>query len=109
MRRKFLMNPSSLRISASRTLSFEEGMSTFSCSARLPLRMRVSMSATGSVTIAMESLSLGWLPGGLRHARDLALQGQVPEADSAQLELAEVPARAPADPAPGVGARLELR
>jgi hypothetical protein len=59
MRRKFLMNPSSLRISASRTLSFEEGMSTFSCSARLPLRMRVSMSATGSVTIAMESLSLG--------------------------------------------------
>ena len=56
------MKPSSFRISASRTFSFEDGMSTFSCSARLPLRMRASMSATGSVTIAIGSLSVGRLP-----------------------------------------------
>src|SRR5262245_31754066 len=52
---------------------------------------------------------LGRLPGGLRHARDLTAQGQVPEADSAQLEFAEVPARPPAHPAPRVGAHLEFR
>src|SRR5512132_1730615 len=109
MRRKFLMKPSSFRISASRTFSFEEGMSTFSCSARLPLRMRASMSATGSVTIAMGRSPSGRLPGGLHHTRDLAAQGQAPEADSAQLELAEIPARAPAQPATRVGAHLELR
>src|SRR5262245_66182482 len=109
MRRKFLMKPSSFRISASRTLSFEEGMSTFSCSATLPLRMRASMSATGSVTIAIGRSPSGRLPGGLHHARNLTLQRQVPEADPAQLELAEIPARAPAQPATRVGAHLELR
>src|SRR4029453_5753112 len=35
-----------------RTLSLDEGTSTFSCSARLALRMRVSRSAIGSLIIA---------------------------------------------------------
>src|SRR5437016_2751186 len=52
--RKFLMKPSSLRSSAMRTLSREAGMSTFSCSARLALRMRVSMSAMGSLRMAYQ-------------------------------------------------------
>src|SRR5438477_3864532 len=52
--RKFLMKPSSLRSSAMRTLSREAGMSTFSCSARLALRIRVSMSAMGSLRMAYQ-------------------------------------------------------
>src|SRR5512135_967626 len=92
MTRKFLMNPSSLRISAMRSLSFDDGMSTFSCSARLALRMRVRKSAIGS-------LSMG-LPARLE--RELA------EADPAGLELPQIAPRAATDLAAGVGARLEL-
>src|SRR5438309_2145167 len=100
MTRKFLMNPSSLRISAIRSLSFDDGMSTFSCSARLALRMRVRKSAIGS-------LSMG-LPARLDHAGHLALERELAEADAARLELAQVPAGAVANPATGVSARLEL-
>src|SRR6266702_6934092 len=98
------MKPSSFRISASRTLSLEEGMSTFSCSARLALRMRVRRSAMGSLIDMTPRL----LPARLDHARHLALEGQLPEADPAQLELPEVPARSPAQPAALIGPRLEL-
>src|SRR5712692_7950101 len=101
--RKFLMNPSSLRISAIRTLSLEEGMSTFSCSARLPLRMRVSRSAIGSLLIGWPS------PARLHDARNLALEGQLPEAEAAQLELPEVAPGPAAQLAAGVGPRRELR
>src|SRR3970282_1626402 len=104
MRRKFLMKPSSLRISAILTFSFEEGTSTFSCSARLALRMRVSRSAIGSVI----DISSRLLPAGLDNARHLALEGELPEADAARLELPEIPARPAADLAAGVGPRLEL-
>src|SRR5439155_2104579 len=95
------MNPSSFRISAMRTLSREEGMSTFSCSARLALRTRVSMSAIGSLRMA--------LPARLQDARNLALERQLAEAEPAHLELPEVAARAAAQLAPMIGARLELR
>src|SRR5262245_46777174 len=95
------MNPSSFRISAMRTLSFEDGMSTFSCSARLALRTRVSMSAIGSLRMA--------LPARLHDARDLALQRQLAEAEPAHLELPEVAARAAAQLAAGIGPRGELR
>src|SRR6266850_2326791 len=71
--RKFLMNPSSFRISAMRTLSREDGMSTFSCSARLALRTRVSMSAIGSLRIRLPAL--------LQDARNLALERQLAEAE----------------------------
>src|SRR6266571_1655429 len=99
--RKFLMNPSSFRISAMRTLSREEGMSTFSCSARLALRTRVSMSAIGSLRMA--------LPARLHDARNLALERQLAEAEPAHLELPEVGARAAAQLAAVIGARAELR
>src|SRR3970282_986686 len=105
MRRKFLMKPSSLRISAILTFSFEEGTSTFSCSARLALRMRVSRSAIGSVI----DISSRLLPAGLDDARHLAPDGELPEADAAPLGLPEIPPRPAADLAAGVGPRLELR
>src|SRR5262245_13331529 len=73
--RKFLMNPSSFRISAMRTLSREQGMSTFPCSARLALRIRVSMSAIGSLRMA--------LPARLHDARHLALDRQLTEPEPA--------------------------
>src|SRR5262245_57542868 len=95
------MKPSSFRISAIRTLSLEDGMSTFSCSARLALRMRVRRSAIGSLRMA--------LPARLHDARDLTLERQLAEAKPAQLELPEVAARPPAQLAPVIGARLELR
>src|SRR3989442_8384451 len=96
------MKPSSFRISAIRTLSREAGMSTFSCSARLALRMRVSRSAIGSLRIRP-------LPARLHDARNLALERQLAKAEPAHLELPEVAARAAAQLAPGIGARAELR
>src|SRR6186997_2420429 len=104
MSRKFLMKPSVLRISVMRTLSLDAGMSTFSCSARLALRMRVRRSAMGSVIIPRASL-----PARLDHARHLALEGQLPEAESAGLELPQVAAGTAADLAAAVAPRLELR
>src|SRR2546425_8314677 len=97
------MKSSSLRRSVILTFSFEAGISTFSCSARLALRMRVRRSATGSL-IMVSAL----LPARLDHARDLALEGQFPEADAAGLELPQVPARPAAQLAAGVGPRFEL-
>jgi hypothetical protein len=37
-----------------RSLSFDDGMSTFSCSARLALRMRVRKSAIGSLCMGYQ-------------------------------------------------------
>src|ERR1700682_2390546 len=105
MRRKFLMKPSSLRISVIRTLSLEDGMSTFSCSARLALRIRVGRSAIGSL-IDMARLPL---PAGLDHARHFTLEGELPEAEPAELELPGEAARPAAQLAAAVDARLELR
>src|SRR5207249_4489277 len=86
--RKFLMKPSSFRISATRTLSLDAGMSTFSCSARLALRMRVSMSAIGSLRMG--------LPARLHDAGHLALERQLAEAQTTHLELPEIAAWAAA-------------
>src|SRR5581483_608277 len=68
----------------------------------LALRMRVSMSATGSVSIS------SLLPGALRHAGDDALVGELPQADPAEPELAEHGTRPSAAVAAGVVAHLEL-
>src|ERR1051325_2850865 len=95
------MNPSSFRISHTRTFSLELGMSHFSCSARLALRMRVRRSATGSLFIG--------LPARPHDARDLALERELPEAEAAQLELPDVAARPAAQLAAVVRARRELR
>src|SRR3954471_3367467 len=96
------MYPSSLSRRAISTFSFEAGIVVVSCSALLALRMRVSMSATGSVSIA------SLLPARLRHARDHALVGELAQADPAEPELLVDGARAAAAVAAAVGARLEL-
>src|SRR5438552_4128229 len=96
------MKPSSFRISAIRTLSREAGMSTFSCSARLALRIRVSRSAIGSLRIRP-------LPARLHDARNLALERQLAETEPAHLELPEVAARTAAQLAPRIGTRRKFR
>src|SRR5512147_395497 len=88
-------------------LSFDAGTSIFGSLARTPFRMRVSMSAMGSVMFIAIPLRL--LPARLDHARDLASEGELPEADPAQLELANVGAGPTAQLAPGVRAHRELR
>src|SRR3954449_1327250 len=85
--------------------SFEFGISARSCSALLALRMRVSMSATGSVSI----VSFFLLPGALRHAGDDALVSELAQADAAEPELLEDGARPPAAVAARVVAHLVLR
>src|SRR5436305_14567747 len=97
------MYPSSSRMRAISSFSFEVGISVRSCSALLALRMRVSMSATGSVSISF------LLPRALRHAGDDALVGELPQADPAEPELLEHGARPTAAVAAGVVAHLELR
>src|SRR5215467_7799472 len=100
--RKFLMKPSSLRSSTMRTFSLEAGMSTFSCSARLALRMRVRRSAIGSLLIAAS-------PARLHDARHLTPESELAEAQPAHLELAEIPAGPAAQLAAVVGPRGKLR
>src|SRR5262249_31077188 len=90
------MYPSSLRRRAISTFILELGMVACSCSALLALRMRVSMSAIGSVS------TCSLLPARLRHAGDRTLVGELPQADSAEAELAEDRAR----PAAPVAARV---
>src|SRR3954447_3010369 len=79
------------------------GIDAVSCIALLALRMRVSMSATGSVSISV------LLPRALRHAGDDALVGELAQADPAQAELLEHRARAAALVAARVVADLVLR
>src|SRR5258708_28773893 len=98
------MKPSPLRSSAMRIFSFEAGMSTFSCSARLAFRIRVSMSAIGSV---MDIGAL--LPARLDDAGDFAPEGPLPKTQPAQLELAVVDARPDAVLAAEVGQRPARR
>src|SRR5213593_3137431 len=82
--------PSPLRMEAMASFMCECGMSTRGCRARTAFRMRVSMSAIGSVIV---SSSPSGLPAGLRDAGDHPLQRQVAETDPAQLELAQEPPR----------------
>src|SRR4029078_4427792 len=78
--------------------SREVGISVLSCSALLALRIRASMSATGSVSIS--------LPARFGHARDDALMRELPQADPAEAELAVDGARASAAVAARVVAHL---
>src|SRR3954471_1841319 len=84
------------------TFIFEVGIFTDSCNALFALRMRLSMSAIGSVSISF------LLPARLRHARNHALVSQLAQADPAEAELLEHGARAPAAVAPRVIPHLEL-
>src|ERR671925_775021 len=82
------------------TFILELGITAFSWSALLAFRMRVSMSAIGSVSIGS--------PARFRHARDRALVREVAQADPAEAELAEDRARAAAPVAARVVAHPEL-
>src|SRR3954454_25021385 len=95
------MYPSSSRMRAISLRMPELGIETLSCSAWLALRMRVSMSAIGSVII--------WCsPTALRHSGDHALVCELAQADPADAELAVVRARAAAARASVVVADLVL-
>src|SRR5437899_1450961 len=80
-------------------------MSTRRCRAEQALRMRVNMSATGSVMLIPQYS----LPAGFTHARDFAAQREVPETNAAQAELAQVRALAAAALAARDHPRAELR
>jgi len=86
-----------------KNFSFDEGMSTYGRSICTALRMRVNMSAIGSVIISRNSpanvchgcsprppndASTRTSPTGLFHPRNHAFVAQLAEADPAQLELA---------------------
>src|SRR3954449_5259652 len=89
---------------ASSAFIFEWGITTSSCPACSPLRMRVRKSAIGSVIdIALD------LPARLLDARDETLVSDVPQADTAEAELAEVRTRTTAALAAVVVARRVLR
>src|SRR4051812_5026135 len=75
---------------ASSTLSLDEGISTVSWAAVMPLRMRVRKSAMGSV------MDMRGSPARLRHARDHPVVRELAQADPAQAELAEDGPRAAA-------------
>src|SRR5262245_22027857 len=91
------------------TLSFDDGMSTLGNFARTPFRIRVIMSATGSVMFIGFFLWTPRLPAGLDHSGDLPGQCILAEADAAQLELSEMAPRPTALAAPAVAADSELR
>src|SRR3954449_12465662 len=90
---------------ASDSLSFDDGIFTASCMATLPLRMRVSMSAIGSVIVIVGAPPS---PACLGHAGHFAGVRKVAQADSTQPELAEHGARPTTPAAPGVGLHLVL-
>src|SRR5688500_9348337 len=90
-------------MAARASFSFEDGMTTSSCMATFPLRIRVSMSAMGSVMVMV-----AYLPGRFRYAGDLARMGHLPQADPAEAEPAVDGLGTTAAPAAGVGPDLEL-
>src|SRR6478672_8611296 len=92
---------------ASDSFSFDDGIFTVSCMATLPLRMRVSMSAMGSVMVIVAP-SRPPSPARLRHAGHLAGVGEDAQTDATEPELAEDGARPPTTPASGVRLHLEL-
>src|SRR5579863_552775 len=97
------MKPSRSRTFAKFSLSFELGIFTVSNIAELALRIRVSMSAMGSVIVMI------YLPTCLRHAGNLAGVDHLTQADPAQAELAVHRARSTAALTTRVGTRRELR
>src|SRR3984893_18352362 len=110
----------SFRIFAISTFSFESGMSTRRCFAPQAFRMRVSISAIGSVILIKSSSSVPpypvagtrgneWLPARLADARDITRERLLSETDSAKPELPQESARSPAPPAAIVLAYGELR
>src|SRR5579863_6346873 len=92
-------------MSARDSFNFEVGIFTVSCMAVLALRIRVSMSAMGSVIVMSAALPS---PARLGHAGDLPGMDHDAQTDPAQPEFAEHGLRPSTAPAPRVGADLEL-
>jgi hypothetical protein len=84
-----------------RTFIFEDGMITFAFRAVMALRMRVSISAIGSVIVVP-------LPARLHDAGDVSTQRELTEAQTAQPELPDEGARTAALRAAVALADLEL-
>src|SRR5664279_527421 len=97
------MKPSCKRIRAISRFVREAGTTTSVCRARDALRMRVSMSAIGS------EMFICVLPARLRHARQLAEECPLAEADAAQPESTHESARPTAHEAAVISLRLVLR
>src|SRR5260221_14472411 len=89
------MSPSSFSTWAMEILSLEEGTPTAVFPTIWALRMRVSMSAMGSVMLMREAL----LPAHLDEARNLAAQRDFAQLVAPQPELAKHPARPAGQPA----------
>src|ERR1700681_877731 len=87
------------------SFNFELGILTLSCMAVLALRMRVSMSATGSVIVIGASLPS---PARLGDAGDLPGMHHDAQADTAEAELPQYGAGPTAAPASCVRPDLEL-
>src|SRR5450432_281682 len=83
---------------ATSAFSLEAGTSTFGWRAEIALRTRVSMSAMGSLVIFL-LLGARFSPTRLGHAWNLAVQGELAEAQAANAELAQERARTAAAPA----------
>src|SRR5687768_11547082 len=98
------MKPSFLSTPAIATFIFEEGIATASCLEDTAFRMRVSISAIGSVMFTAK-LSL---PARLGHAGDLPLQRELAEANAAHSKLPDEPARPAAETAAVALAGREL-
>src|ERR1700677_758634 len=98
------MKPSFWRTFAKLSFNFELGIFTLSNIAAFALRMRVSMSAMGSVIVIAVLL-----PTCLRHARDLTGVHHHAQTDPAQAELAVDRAWTTAALAARVRAGRELR
>src|SRR5438105_15409162 len=101
------MQPCSLRIRATSRFSPEAGLVTSSCWAAAALRRRVRKSAIGSV-IDMR-LARSRSPARLGHPRDVAVVGQLAQADTADAELAVDRACPTAPAATAVAAGLVFR
>src|SRR2546422_908080 len=111
---KLLMYPSSFRMRAISSFSFEAGISTRECFAAIALRIRVNISAIGSVmnysishcrfpivdcrfkrTLSTAQSAIGnwqskmFLPTRLDDAGNLALQRQLTKTDAAEIKLAQ--------------------
>src|SRR5664280_650574 len=97
------IKPSRSRTFARFSFNFELGIFTVSNIAELALRMRVSMSAMGSVIVMI------YLPTRLGHAGDLAGVHHLSQADTAQAELAVHRAGSTTSLTARVGTRRELR
>src|ERR1019366_8601039 len=87
-------------------LSFDAGTSTLGWRAAMALRTRVSISAIGSLVIWTVT---PFLPAGLYNARNLAIEGQLPETQAAHAVFAEESARTSAAPAAVPMTAPELR